>query len=114
MENYDRNPAIKKLVDERVFYIVPTVNPDGMDFFYHGTGSGARTGHVPVDEDGDGVFDEDGPDDLNGNGVIEQIRKYVPGRGHPPPQPRRPPHHGGGAARREGGLGPVGFRGLGQ
>jgi hypothetical protein len=81
MENYDRNPAIKKLVDERVFYIVPTVNPDGMDFFYHGTGSGARTGHVPVDEDGDGVFDEDGPDDLNGNGVIEQIRKYVPGHG---------------------------------
>ncbi|MFC1574987.1 M14 family zinc carboxypeptidase, partial [Gemmatimonadota bacterium] len=30
---------------------------------------------------GDGLFDEDGPDDLNGNGVIEQIRKYVPGQG---------------------------------
>jgi hypothetical protein len=27
------------------------------------------------------VFDEDGPDDLNGNGMIEQIRKYVPGEG---------------------------------
>jgi hypothetical protein len=34
-----------------------------------------------VDSDGDGLFDEDGPDDLNGNGVIEQIRKYVPGEG---------------------------------
>ena len=26
-------------------------------------------------------FDEDGPEDLNGNGVIEQIRKHVPGQG---------------------------------
>jgi len=81
MENYNRNPEIKRLVDERVFYIVPTINPDGRDFFLDHEGSGGRTGHVPVDEDGDGVFDEDGPDDLNGNGVIEQIRKYVPGEG---------------------------------
>jgi hypothetical protein len=27
------------------------------------------------------VADEDGPEDLNGNGIIEQIRKYVPGEG---------------------------------
>ncbi len=81
MENYNRNPEIKRLVDERVFYIIPTVNPDGRDFFMHGSGAGGRTGHVPVDEDGDGAFDEDGPDDLNGNGVIEQIRKHVPGQG---------------------------------
>jgi hypothetical protein len=81
MENYGRNEEITRLVDERAFYIVPTVNPDGRDFFLDETGSGARTGHVPVDSDGDGLFDEDGPDDLNGNGVIEQIRKYVPGKG---------------------------------
>jgi hypothetical protein len=81
MENYDRNPEIKRLVDEKVFYIAPTVNPDGRDWFLDGTGSGARTGHVPVDSDGDGLFDEDGPDDLDGDGTIEQIRKYVPGEG---------------------------------
>ncbi|MFO8173621.1 MAG: M14 family zinc carboxypeptidase, partial [Longimicrobiales bacterium] len=72
MENYGRNEEITRMVDERVFYIAPSVNPDGRDFFLHGTGSGARTGHVPVDSDGDGLFDEDGPDDLNGNGIIEQ------------------------------------------
>jgi len=55
--------------------------PDGRDFFLYGTGSGVRTGHVPLDSDGDGLFHEDGPDDLNGNGVIEQIRKFVPGDG---------------------------------
>jgi len=81
MENYGRIDDITKLVDERVFYIVPSVNPDGRDFFLHEAGSAARSGHVPVDDDGDGVADEDGPDDLNGNGVIEQIRKYVPGQG---------------------------------
>jgi hypothetical protein len=90
MENYGRIDRITKLVDERVFYIVPTVNPDGRDHFLHGTGSGARTGHVPVDDDNDGQFDEDGDDDLNGNGVIEQIRKHVPGQGTHRPSTRDP------------------------
>ncbi len=81
MENYGRIEDVTRLVDERVFYLVPSVNPDGRDYFLDEAGSGARTGHVPVDSDGDGVADEDGPDDLNGNGVIEQIRKYVPGEG---------------------------------
>jgi hypothetical protein len=81
MENYGRIPQITKLVNERVFYVVPTVNPDGRDHFLKGTGAGSRTGHVPVDDDNDGQNDEDGDDDLNGNGVIEQIRKHVPGQG---------------------------------
>ena len=81
MENYGRIEDVTKVVDERVFYIVPSVNPDGRDYFLDGTGAGSRTGHVPVDDDGDGVADEDGPDDLNDNGVIEQIRKHVPGQG---------------------------------
>ena len=81
MENYGRIDKITHLVDERVFYIFPTVNPDGRQYFMDGDGGGARSGHVPVDDDNDGLYDEDGPNDLNGNGVIEQIRKYVPGKG---------------------------------
>jgi hypothetical protein len=81
MENYGRIDKITELVDERVFYIVPSVNPDGRDYFMHGTGQGSRTGHMPVDNDNDGLFDEDPADDMNGNGVIETIRKYVPGEG---------------------------------
>ena len=81
MENYGRIEEITRLVDERVFHLVPSVNPDGRDYFLDEAGSGARTGHVPVDSDGDGVADEDGPDDLNANGIIEQMRKYVPGEG---------------------------------
>ena len=81
MENYGEIDDITRLVDERVFYILPSVNPDGRDYFLDDAGSGARTGHIPVDSDNDGLFDEDGPNDLNGNGVIEQVRKYVPGEG---------------------------------
>lgn len=81
MENYGRIDNITKLVDERVFYIFPCVNPDGRQYFMEADGGGARTGHVPVDSDNDGLYDEDGPNDLNNNGVIEQIRKYVPGEG---------------------------------
>lgn len=82
MENYGKIDRITKLVNERAFYIVPTVNPDGRDYFMHGPGGNARSGHVPVDDDNDYQFDEDPPEDLNGNGIIEQIRKYVPGQGN--------------------------------
>jgi len=81
MENYGRLEPITRLVDERVFYLVPTINPDGRQYFFESPGGSARTGHVPVDDDNDGLVEEDGPEDLNGNGVVEQIRKHVPGQG---------------------------------
>lgn len=82
MENYGKLDKITNLVNERVFYIFPCVNPDGRQYFMEAEGGGARTGHVPVDSDNDGLFEEDGPNDLNGNNIIEQIRKYVPGKGN--------------------------------
>jgi hypothetical protein len=81
MENYGKIEDVTRLVDERAFYLLPSVNPDGRDYFLDEHGAGGRTGHVPVDSDGDGAFDEDGPNDLNGNGLIDQIRKYTPGEG---------------------------------
>ncbi len=82
MENYGRIDEVTRLVNERVFYIAPTVNPDGRQYFLESEGGNARSGHVPVDEDNDGLYEEDGPNDLNGNGIIEGIRKYVPGMGN--------------------------------
>lgn len=82
MENYGRIDDVTRLVDERVFYVIPTVNPDGRQFFMEGPGGNARSGHVPVDDDNDGLFDEDPTEDINGNGIVEQIRMHVPGRGN--------------------------------
>jgi hypothetical protein len=81
MENYGRIDNVTRLVNERVFYIVPTVNPDGRQYFLESPGGSARSGHVPVDDDNDGLYDEDGPEDINGNGIVELIRKYAPGKG---------------------------------
>jgi hypothetical protein len=77
MENYGKLDRITKLVNERVFYLFPTVNPDGRDWFMHGPGGNARSGHMPVDDDNDYQVDEDWAVDLNGDGVVSQIRKYV-------------------------------------
>ena len=40
MENYNSIDEVKRLVDQRVFYILPSVNPDGRDYFLDNTGSG--------------------------------------------------------------------------
>ena len=75
-----RVPRLRKILAERVFYIVPSVNPDGRDYWFHkaNTASSSRGGQAPVDSDGDGLFDEDPPNDLDKDGNITMMRKKVP------------------------------------
>lgn len=72
LERYDDVPRVRRLVDERVFYFVPMVNPDGRAYWFEGpnTSDSSRSGKKPVDDDGDGAFDEDGYDDIDGDGEI--------------------------------------------
>jgi hypothetical protein len=80
LENYGRVKKITELVDERVFYIVPTINPDGREAYLKdpNTPHSLRGGIKPLDNDGDGRFDEDGFDDLNGDGHITAMRRKNP------------------------------------
>lgn len=80
LKNYGRLDRITELMDRAVFYIVPVVNPDGRARWFRGpsTPNFPRTVMQKVDDDRDGVADEDGYDDLDGNGVITQMRKKVP------------------------------------
>lgn len=80
LENYNRNAWIKDLVDTRSFYIIPTQSPDSRDKFMYeaNTANSPRTGQVPRDDDGDGLVNEDKPNDLNGDGHITMMRKKVP------------------------------------
>jgi hypothetical protein len=72
-EMFDENDFIKKLLAERTFYIAPTINPDGREYFTSETVP-PRSGLAPRDNDRDGLIDEDGPDDLNGDKEISQMR----------------------------------------
>ncbi len=82
-EMADRVPAVDSLLDSYTLYIVPTINPDAREHYFHrpNTASSPRTGLAPRDNDGDGRIDEDNLDDLNGDGHITQMRrKNVNGR----------------------------------
>lgn len=80
LTKYGENDKITKAVDKNVHYIIPVVNVDGRyHFFADGnTPSSSRSIRVPVDDDKDGLFDEDAPDDLDGDGSITQMRVKDP------------------------------------
>jgi murein tripeptide amidase MpaA len=65
VSNYGENEIVTKLLDNKVFYILPRVNPDGAEIFltkpYHYTKGGIPN---PDFEDGEGHYEED----VNGNG----------------------------------------------
>ncbi len=74
LKNYGKTDLATRLLDERAFYFIPTMNPDSRDYFvdkkeYY------RTGFIPLDDDRDGVADEDSSEDLDGDGFITTMRK---------------------------------------
>ncbi|MFN0099180.1 MAG: M14 family metallopeptidase [Gemmatimonadaceae bacterium] len=81
IENYGKDAVITKLLDEKAIYLRPNNNPDGADM-YKLTAQANRSSVRPVDNDGDGLLDEDAGEDLDGDGHVRQMRKYVgPGKG---------------------------------
>ncbi|NUQ61462.1 MAG: peptidase M14 [Pirellulales bacterium] len=89
LEMYGRNAFVTRLLDERAFYIVPMMNPDSRvaHMVEPNTTHSPRSGQQPVDDDRDGLVDEDGYDDLNGDGQITQMRIRDPiGRWKPHPE----------------------------
>ena len=73
LNNHGRDPRVTALLDARAFYVRPKFNPDGSDLaLVHD--QFLRSTTRPVDEDEDGVADEDAPQDLNGDGWITQMR----------------------------------------
>jgi Zinc carboxypeptidase len=79
-KNYGVIDKITELVDQRAFYILPMVNPDGRAYWFNepNTPHSSRTGQKPTDNDYDGLYDEDGPDDLDGDGFITRMWKKDP------------------------------------
>lgn len=78
--NYGKNKEITELVDKKCFYFAPVVNPDGRYHFFADANdpNSNRSLRIPVDDDRDGLYDEDFPDDLDGDGNITRMRKRDP------------------------------------
>lgn len=72
------DPRVRELLATRTFYVAPQVIPDATER-HHSTPVRPRdTTLRPWDDDGDGAFDEDGPDDLDGDGQALQMRQVNP------------------------------------
>ena len=77
---YDQVPKIREIVDRVSFYFLPMANPDGRAaWFAEPTTSGMyRSGVKPTDIDRDGQKDEDGPNDIDGDGHIGTMWRFDP------------------------------------
>lgn len=83
-KSYGEVDQLTELIDRVAFYFVPSQNPDGRAEWFENpnTPHSARTGQRPTDNDFDGQLDEDGPDDLDGDGHITQMWKFDPNGSH--------------------------------
>jgi hypothetical protein len=92
---YGNDPLVTEALDTRTYYVLPRVNPDGAEIYL--------TGEYPknprgIDSDGDGQVDEDGPEDINGDGHISLMRIRDPNgpfRTHPSDPRLMVPRKGG-------------------
>ncbi|MEN2281217.1 M14 family metallopeptidase [Algoriphagus sp. SE2] len=74
LENYGNDQEITELVDTKAIYLRPQNNPDGSNLYLR-TEQRNRSTVKPHDNDRDGLLDEDPEEDLDGDGIIYQMRK---------------------------------------
>lgn len=77
-EAYGRDSAVTSLLDSRTLYIVPRVNPDAAEAFFRAPRYERIRNDGSADDDHDWLVDEDGPEDLNGDGLITMMRVRDP------------------------------------
>jgi hypothetical protein len=72
LTNFGLDERITRILDEKTVYVIPCVNVDGNDWTL--IGQYQRLNCRPIDDDGDGLFDEDPPEDVDGDGKIMDMR----------------------------------------
>ncbi|MEZ5359312.1 MAG: M14 family metallopeptidase [Candidatus Zixiibacteriota bacterium] len=68
----------KDKLDSYRWYILPCANPDGYANFFSKPAVNNFGNGKSVNNDNDDAFDEDGPDDVNGDGLITMMRQKHP------------------------------------
>jgi hypothetical protein len=84
LRNHGKDPRVTRILDTRALYIEPNANPDPGEQVIQPPKAGeyqgvSRTGYLyPWDDDGDGLEDEDPPEDVDGDGRVLSMRVADP------------------------------------
>jgi len=73
-----QDERVRVALAEHVFYFVPRLNPDGAEAMFAPVTWDRTRNNRPFDDDNDGLTDEDGPEDLNGDGYSTVMRVADP------------------------------------
>ncbi|MCA9287693.1 MAG: hypothetical protein KDA05_03860, partial [Phycisphaerales bacterium] len=74
-KEYGHNQEITELLDRVSFYLLVSVNPDGRENWFENVNNSSTSRHnrTEDDDDRDGLVNEDGPEDLDGDGSITRM-----------------------------------------
>ena len=75
---YGRDSATTRLLDRSTVYFIPRANPDAAEALFQAPLAERAWNAVKTDDDHDGAVDEDGPNDVNGDGLITMMRVADP------------------------------------
>ncbi len=73
LNNYKVDDDITKFIDTQEIYVIPTLNPDGLDRYVDLDDHWLRKNLRPFDDDGDALVDEDTWEDVNLDGIISSF-----------------------------------------
>lgn len=73
-ERSQDDPNLARLLETTTLYAVCRLNPDAAEHFFESPRWETPINSKPRDDDHDALLDEDGPEDLNGDGLITSMR----------------------------------------
>ncbi|MFX0210508.1 MAG: M14 family zinc carboxypeptidase [Candidatus Hodarchaeota archaeon] len=76
-DSLDSSSGIQNLLQTKAIYVIPSLNIDGAELMSQF--SWQRKTARPIDEDGDGTDDEEEAQDINADGYIDRMYKWVNG-----------------------------------
>lgn len=74
----ETNASTRQLLATTTIHVVPRMNVDAAESYFATPRIERLSSLAPVDDDHDGLVDEDGPEDLNGDGLITAMRVQDP------------------------------------
>jgi hypothetical protein len=72
--NNARVDSVSRLLDKYAVYVIPRASPDALEGYFASPRVARQGNDEKQDNDRDGLFDEDGPEDLNRDGHITMMR----------------------------------------